>query len=157
MDGRRIVSRILEVLMVAILGVMVVLVFGNVVARYGFDSAITWAEEVARFLFVWLTYLGATFAAYKGLHLGIDLVVVRLGTRPRIFAEVFKLIVILGFLAIWTVGGVSLIEANLDYMSPATGFSMGLVYLIGPLAAVLMTYDTALKLLAAIRGLRKGI
>jgi TRAP-type transport system small permease protein len=156
MDGRRVVSRILEVLMVAVLGVMVVLVFGNVVARYGFDSAITWAEEVARFLFVWLTYLGATFAAYKGLHLGIDLVVVRLGTRSQIFAEIFKLIVILGFLFIWTVGGVALIEANLNYMSPATGFSMGLVYLIGPLAAVLMTYDTAHKLAAAIRGLRKG-
>lgn len=54
MDARRIVSRVLEVLMVAILGVMVVLVFGNVVARYGFDAAITWAEEVARFLFAGL-------------------------------------------------------------------------------------------------------
>jgi len=157
MDARKIVSRILEVLMVAVLGVMVVLVFGNVVARYGFDSAITWAEEVARFLFVWLTYLGATFAAYKGLHLGIDLVVVRLGGRSRIFTEIFMLIVILGFLFVWAVGGVALIEANLNYMSPATGFSMGLVYLIGPLAALLMTYDTAYKLLAAIRGLGKGI
>jgi TRAP-type C4-dicarboxylate transport system permease small subunit len=155
MDARRIVSQILEIMMVAILGAMVLLVFGNVVARYLFDAAITWAEEVARFLFVWLTYVGATFAAYKGLHLGIDLVVVRLGSRPRIFTEIFKLVVILAFLAVWAIGGVALVEANLNYMSPATGFSMGFVYLIGPLAAVLITYDTALKLVAAIRELRR--
>lgn len=81
--------------------------------------------------------------------------VVRLGNRSRIFTEIFKCVVILAFLAVWTVGGLALIEANLDYMSPATGFSMGLVYLIGPLAAVLMTYDTAYRLLTVIRELRK--
>ncbi|MEO5883317.1 MAG: TRAP transporter small permease subunit, partial [Caldimonas sp.] len=41
------------------LATMVVLVFGNVVLRYGFNSGITASEELSRFLFVWLTFMGA--------------------------------------------------------------------------------------------------
>jgi len=135
---------------------MVGLVFGNVVARYAFNSAITWAEEVARFLFVWLTFVGASFGLMKGLHLGMDMVVARFSPRTRSLIEVVNGFIILAFLGVWVVGGVHLIQANLDYMSPATGFSMGLVYLIGPLAAVLMGIEALSRLAASIKALRRG-
>ena len=150
-----ILSRILEVFMVTILTIMVGLVFGNVVARYAFNSAITWAEEVARFLFVWLTFVGASFGLMKGLHLGMDMVVARLKPRTRSLIEVVNGFIILAFLGVWVVGGVHLIQANLDYMSPATGFSMGLVYLIGPLAAVLMGIEALSRLAVSIKSLRR--
>ena len=155
MEARKIFLLVLEILMVIILGIMVMLVFGNVVARYVFNSAITWAEEISRFLFVWLTFLGATFAAYKGLHIGIDLVVANMGKRSRLATDIFQCIVMLAFCAVWAFGGWELIKANMDYMSPATGFSMGFVYLIGPIAAALMGGDTLYRLFTIIRGLRK--
>ena len=155
MTAKGILSRILEVFMVTILTIMVGLVFGNVVARYAFNSAITWAEEVARFLFVWLTFVGASFGLMKGLHLGMDMVVARLKPRTRSLIEVVNGFIILAFLGVWVVGGVHLIQANLDYMSPATGFSMGLVYLIGPLAAVLMGIEALSRLAASIKSLRR--
>jgi TRAP-type C4-dicarboxylate transport system permease small subunit len=141
--------------MVTILTIMVGLVFGNVVARYAFNSAITWAEEVARFLFVWLTFVGASFGLMKGLHLGMDMVVARFSPRTRSLVEVVNGFIILAFLGVWVVGGVHLIQANLDYMSPATGFSMGLVYMIGPLAAVLMGIEALSRLAASIKTLRR--
>jgi TRAP-type transport system small permease protein len=144
------------VILVVILSIMVILVFGNVVARYVFNSAITWAEEVARFLFVWLTFVGASFGLMKGLHLGMDIIVARLKTRTRTIVEVVNGFIILAFLVVWIVGGVHLIQANLDYMSPATGFSMGLVYMIGPLAALLMSVETVSRLAASIKSLRRG-
>jgi TRAP-type C4-dicarboxylate transport system permease small subunit len=155
MTAKGILSRILEVFMVTILTIMVGLVFGNVVARYAFNSAITWAEEVARFLFVWLTFVGASFGLMRGLHLGMDMVVARLKPRTRSLIEVVNGFIILAFLAVWVVGGVHLIRANLDYMSPATGFSMGLVYMIGPLAAVLMGVAALSRLAASIKTLRR--
>jgi len=155
MTAKGILSRILEVIMVTILTIMVGLVFGNVVARYAFNSAITWAEEVARFLFVWLTFVGASFGLMKGLHLGMDMVVARVSPRTRSLIEVVNGFIILAFLGVWVVGGVHLIQANLDYMSPATGFSMGLVYLIGPLAAVLMGIEALSRLAASIKTLRR--
>ena len=156
MTAKGVLARILEVIMVVILSTMVVLVFGNVVARYVFNSAITWAEEVSRFLFVWLTFVGASFGLMKGLHLGMDMLVVRLKPRTRSIVELANGLITLAFLGVWMVGGVHLIEANLDYMSPATGFSMGLVYMIGPLAAILMTFETIGRLTATIKTMRRG-
>jgi TRAP-type transport system small permease protein len=156
MTAKGVLSRILEVIMVTILTIMVGLVFGNVVARYAFNSAITWAEEVARFLFVWLTFVGASFGLMKGLHLGMDMVVARFSPRTRSLIEVVNGFIMIVFLGVWVVGGVHLIQANLDYMSPATGFSMGLVYMIGPLAAGLMGIETIGRLGATIKTLRRG-
>ena len=156
MTAKDVLSRILEVIMVTILTIMVGLVFGNVVARYAFNSAITWAEEVARFLFVWLTFVGASFGLMKGLHLGMDMIVVRFSPRTRSLIEVVNGFIILAFLGVWVIGGIHLIEANLTFMSPATGFSMGLVYMIGPLAAVLMGIESLGRLAASIKNLRRG-
>jgi TRAP-type C4-dicarboxylate transport system permease small subunit len=61
--------------MVACLALMVVLVFGNVVLRYGFNSGITVSEELSRWLFVWMTFLGAVVAVKENAHLGTDMLV----------------------------------------------------------------------------------
>ena len=60
------------------LAVMVVLVFGNVVLRYGFNSGIAVSEELSRWLFVCLTFLGAIVALREHAHLGVDSLVERL-------------------------------------------------------------------------------
>jgi TRAP-type C4-dicarboxylate transport system permease small subunit len=70
--------RLLSMVMVASLLLMVVMVFGNVVLRYGFNSGITVSEELSRWLFVWMTFLGALIALRQHAHLGTDTVVARL-------------------------------------------------------------------------------
>ena len=52
--------------------VMFVLVFTNVVTRYGFGFSINWAEEVSRFLMIWVTFLGAGLALREGRHVAIE-------------------------------------------------------------------------------------
>src|SRR4051812_18560748 len=65
-------------LMVACMALMVLTVFGNVVLRYGFNSGITVSEELSRWLFVWMTFLGAIVAVRNHAHLGTDSLVSRL-------------------------------------------------------------------------------
>ena len=72
-----------SVAMVACLALMVVMVFGNVVLRYGFNSGIMMSEELSRWLFVWMTFLGAVVAVRKHAHLGTDTVVSRLPVTGR--------------------------------------------------------------------------
>jgi len=69
---------LLSGLMVAALALMVVMVFGNVVLRYGFNTGITISEELSRWLFVWMTFMGALVALRKHGHLGTDSLVSRL-------------------------------------------------------------------------------
>lgn len=70
--------RLLSAVMVLFLALMVVMVFGNVVLRYGFNSGITVSEELSRWLFVWMTFLGALVALRTHHHLGTDSLVSRL-------------------------------------------------------------------------------
>ncbi|HVE53476.1 MAG TPA: TRAP transporter small permease [Ramlibacter sp.] len=70
--------RVLSAVMVLFLALMVVMVFGNVVLRYGFNSGITMSEELSRWLFVWMTFLGSLVALRSHAHLGTDALVSRL-------------------------------------------------------------------------------
>ena len=63
-------TRALDMLGGLFLAIMVVLVFGNVVLRYGFNSGIVFSEEVSRFLFMWLTLIGALIVLREHGHLG---------------------------------------------------------------------------------------
>ena len=70
--------QLLAWLIVGCLALMVVLVFTNVVLRYAMNSGISISEELSRWLFVWLTFLGAVIAMNEGAHLGTDTLVSRL-------------------------------------------------------------------------------
>jgi TRAP-type C4-dicarboxylate transport system permease small subunit len=70
--------RLFSFLMVLSLLLMVAMVFGNVVLRYGFNTGIMVSEELSRWLFVWMTFLGAIVAMRSHAHLGTDSLVSRL-------------------------------------------------------------------------------
>lgn len=70
--------RFFGLLMVVCLALMVLMVFGNVVLRYGMNSGITVSEELSRWLFVWMTFLGAVVAVRSHAHLGTDSLIARL-------------------------------------------------------------------------------
>jgi TRAP-type C4-dicarboxylate transport system permease small subunit len=124
----RFAIRAVEWLLVALLGVMVVLVFGNVVLRYGFNSGIVFSEEVSRFVFMWLTLLGALVAMHDGAHLGMNSVIAALpewGQRIFRFTSDAIMLVCCGLLAHGTWKQVVL---AMDDHSPVTGVPMGLIF-----------------------------
>jgi len=68
-------TRLLEIVMVLCLFVMLVMVFGNVVLRLFFNTGIDLSEEMPRFAFVWMTFLGAIVGMRRRAHLGVDMLV----------------------------------------------------------------------------------
>ena len=68
-------DRLEEGLIALILGIMTVMTFANVVARYVFNTNIFYALELTVFLFAWLVLIGASYAVKKTLHLGVDAIV----------------------------------------------------------------------------------
>jgi TRAP-type C4-dicarboxylate transport system permease small subunit len=113
------------------LAFMAILVFGNVVLRYLFNSGITWSEEMSRFLFVWLIFLGAIGALKDNEHLGVDMLIKRLS--PLLKKIVFVLTNGLVLYVLWLVmdGSWKMTLINLDSKAPATGLPLGYVYGIG--------------------------
>lgn len=105
------IDNIEESIIAALLGLMTIITFANVVARYVFNSNILWALELTVFLFGWLVLLGASYAVKKHSHLGVD-AVLNMGSPPvrRILALIsvaacliFSLLLLKGAYDYWAV------------------------------------------------------
>jgi TRAP-type C4-dicarboxylate transport system permease small subunit len=120
--------RLLEGLLVGLLGLMVVLVFGNVVLRYGFNSGLVFSEEVSRFIFMWLTLLGALVALHDGAHLGMTSVVGRLPPRGRRLCRFASDALMLGCCILLAHGTWKQVSLAMSDRSPVTGIPMGIVF-----------------------------
>lgn len=122
-------TRCMEVLIAMGLATMVLLVFSNVVLRYGFNSGITVSEEVSRWLFVWITFLGAIVALREHGHLGVDMVVARLPAWGKKVCLVASHLCMLGLLGVLFKGGWDQSLINWSVAAPTTGLSMAWVHL----------------------------
>jgi TRAP-type transport system small permease protein len=115
----------------ACLAAMVVLVFGNVVLRYGFNSGIAVSEELSRWLFVWLTFMGAVIGLREHAHLGTDMLVGRLGPSGKKAC----LVVAYGLMLLicWMIfsGSLEQTKINWDVTAPSSGASMAWFYSVG--------------------------
>jgi C4-dicarboxylate transporter DctQ subunit len=104
-------DRIEETLIAVLLGLMTVLTFSNVVARYLFNSNLFFALELTVFMFAWLVLLGASYAVKKNAHLGVDAIInmARPNTRR-----------ILGLLSVLAciVYAMLLLKGSWDYWAP---------------------------------------
>ena len=123
-------------LMAASLALMVVLVFTNVVLRYTLNSGIAVSEELSRWLFVWLTFLGGIVALHERAHLGTDILLSRLSAGGK------KICLGLGHLLMlfvcWLLfkGSLDQVKINWDATSAAMEVSMGIFYGCGLVFAV---------------------
>lgn len=79
----RLINEIEESLIAIILGLMTVITFANVIARYVFNSNILWALETTVFLFAWLVLLGASYCIKTRSHLGVDVIINALSPPAR--------------------------------------------------------------------------
>jgi TRAP-type C4-dicarboxylate transport system permease small subunit len=128
--------RLLDGLLALALAVMVVLVFGNVVLRYAFNSGITVSEEISRWLFVWLTFLGAIVALRERAHLGSDMLVSRLGRTGKKVCLVLGLLLMLFITALLLQGSLEQTRINWEVQAPVTGASMAVFYGVGVVFAL---------------------
>lgn len=129
--------RALELAIGGFLALMVVLVFGNVVLRYGFNSGIVISEELSRWLFIWLTFMGAVVAVREHAHLGTDMLVSRLpvyGKKACLLASQLGMLYING---LFLSGSLAQARINWNVVAPVSGWSMAVVYLSGVVFSLL--------------------
>lgn len=117
--------------MAVALMIMVALVFSNVVLRYVFNSSITQSEEISRWLFVWITFMGCVVALREHAHLGTDALVSRLPPVGK------KVCLVLGHLTMLYVcylvfrGALEQTSINMDVLAPSTQLPMAVLHAAG--------------------------
>jgi TRAP-type transport system small permease protein len=142
----------IEAVIAFFLAVMVVLVFGNVVLRYGFNSGITLSEEVSRWLFIWMTFLGAVVALREHGHLGVDMVVQKLPPFGKKVCLAIGHVVMLYIVWLLFQGSLAQTRINWDVTAPVTGASMAVVYTSGIVFSVGAAFILLLDLYRLLSG-----
>lgn len=144
-------ERIYRWFLILLCSVMFVVVGFNVFSRYVLNSSLGWADELARFVFIWVSFLGAVVAYQKNEHVGLDFVINRIGSLKvrlllRLIGELLVLLV-LGCLVYY--GWIVAMSAT--NVSPALYIPMWLVYIVVPLSGSLMVLINLRKLKTHLR------
>ena len=124
----RIVVKGMEWTLMSMLALMVILVFGNVVLRYGFNSGITFSEEVSRFLFIWVVFLGAVLTLRDNAHLGVHMVTKMLPYGGKRIAKLVSDVATLACCVLITHGGWFLVKLEFTNIAPISGIPLGAVF-----------------------------
>jgi TRAP-type C4-dicarboxylate transport system permease small subunit len=148
----RTITRSFEILIVVSLALMGLLVFGNVVLRYAFNSGIAISEELSRLLFVWLIFLGAVLASGQRIHIGFDTLQNKVGPRWRRILAVFNGVLILIGCGIFIVGGWSQTRINLGNTYPVLGISYAWLYGVALVFGIALIFPVSNNILRALRG-----
>ncbi len=148
-------SRIEEALISGLLIAASFILFVNVVARYGFNSSFTWAEELTRYAIVWMVFVGGSVAARKGAHIGVDVLARLLGERPlRKVLTVSVDLLCVAFSLFLVVFGWELVAQARGFgqMTPALQIPLWTVQLAIPVGGVLMALRFSQRVLAELTG-----
>jgi C4-dicarboxylate transporter DctQ subunit len=152
MIALRVLDRLEEILIGALMAVATLVIFASVVLRflssvpyvqdYAIRLSMTWAQELCIFLFVWMAKFGAAYGVRAGVHVGVDVLINRLAPGPRkilVLAGLFGGVIFTG--VVGTLGSIFVWEmAHTDQTSEDMEVPMWIVYLCVPLGSYLMCF-----------------
>ncbi len=132
-----------EWVMAALLMAMTLLVGAQIAGRFVFGYSIFWSDELARFLLIWISFLGMSVGVRRGAHPGIDSLVRALPPRLARAMMTLALALALLFFAVLVVYGGVLVLRTWAQRSVALELRMGYPYLAVPVSGLLMFLHAA--------------
>lgn len=117
-------------------GLMVLFVFLNVVLRTFFNSGLTWSEELSRYLFVYVTYIGAISAMRVNGHLGVDTLISRMKPKVQMVMYTLAQSLIAVLMGILVHGTYKMVIQNTESRTAALGIPYSVLYFAGIITGV---------------------
>ena len=142
---KKIIFNLDEYLMILMLAVSTVLIFAQVVMRYVFGNSLSWSEELARYMFVWQTWVSTGYAVKKRRHIRITSFVDLTSGVKRVLLELIVLAIwfaFSAFLGYESIGLCRMLHAQ-GQTSTAMGMPMWIAYLSVPMGSIIMAYQIA--------------
>lgn len=120
--------------------VMAFIIAAQVISRYLIESPLTWSEELGRYTFVWMSFLGMAAAVKHGSHVALDILVKKLtGVSQKVLVQINNFLVLF-FGGCLTYSGFNLVKLGMRQKSPTLKLPMQYVYIIIPIAGIVLLY-----------------
>lgn len=147
-----------ESIMVFLLSVMVVIISAQIMMRFILGSSIGWSEELARYCFIWLVFIGISYGVKKQRHIKIDAILHFLKRKQQVVLHIIVNLLFLLFAVFLLVYGGKISTQILLWgqRSPALEVNMGFVYMAAPVSMLLTSLRITQQLLQHIHMLRGG-
>lgn len=128
-----------------IMGLLVTVVFLQVLFRFVLGSPLAWTEELARYSLIWLTFLGAAYAMSLKAHIGMEVFVNLFRTPGKKALYIVASIASLMFFLLMVVEGYSLAMQGMSQSSPVLRIPMGAIYMIIPISGAILIINLAAR------------
>lgn len=143
---------IIRILTIAAFSLMVVVTFMQIIYRFVLLKPIPWSEELARYLFVWITFLGSGVAVKNKGHVGVELVIDRLPKKLRKISLIIAFIVCVVFCILMVTNGVTMVQRTMNQRSAAMSMPMSYAYIAIPIGFILMAMNFLVHIFQLMRG-----
>ena len=147
------INRVVEFVVIIQFALMVFTVTAAVFARYVLNDSIVWAEELARYLFVWVSFLGGGLGVGTNIHVGVDSLVELFAKRPRLVVQIVMELMIVGFTCALIWAGTEFTAFGMKSDALLLPIPMGYVYLAVPVGGFVMLINVLVNLDLHVRAL----
>lgn len=132
------ISKVVKAILITLFGTITIVIFMQIVYRYVLLKPIPWAEEVARYLFVWISFLGAGVAVKLKSHVGVGFVINMFPKKYTKMALTFSYLLCAAFALLMTIHGWTLVLRTSSQVSAALRMPMSVAYLAVPVGFIIM-------------------
>ena len=136
-----------EALIVLLMAAMTVLIVVQIFMRYVMQDSLTWSEELARYLFVWVSYIGVSYAVKRSAHIRVEAATMFLPERVKRYVILLSHLAFLVFAVMVVKEGYTLSMKIFKFgqTSPALGIPMGYIYLAPTVGFLLIFFRLIAK------------
>ncbi|MGI6686586.1 MAG: TRAP transporter small permease [Bacillota bacterium] len=133
-------NKLEEYLLVGSLAITVIILFFQVVLRYVFNSSLSWSEELARYIFVWQSWLGASLGLRERRHIKVEILTGALKGRAKTLVEIIGVIIWLGLCVFLVSSGteMAMSYAKQNAVTPALRIPFSIIYATLPISCGLI-------------------
>lgn len=128
----RTVDKVEDICLVAMFAIMVAAIFLQVIMRFVFNNSLPWSEELGKFMFVWISWLGISIGQRRNEHIKITLLVDRLPVKIQKITEVVADIILIAILAVTIYYAIELVgfQSRVTYAGIKISTSWGYLSLV---------------------------
>ena len=148
-------AKLIEWLLIAGGGFMVVMVCLEVILRYCFKSSLFFTEELSRYIMIWIVFLGTALLVYEFKHINIDVITGKLSPKGQAVCALFSQIIVALFCIFLAVEGTKILPMQLEQEAVSMPVTMFWFYLCIPVGAVLCIIFLVAQIMKSFSDLKK--
>lgn len=145
-----------EIVIVAMFAIMVVAIFSQVVMRYVFNNSLYWSEELGKFMFIWISWLGISIGEKRGEHIKITMLTDKFSPKGQHIVNIISELIVIGILLVTIYYGISLVisQSTTHYAGIKISVSWG--YLSVVVGCCLMLLRSIGMVVSSIKNINSG-